>query len=114
VFAIVVRFDLKDEPAARGFDALVEETVAAVQASEPGTLIYAVHKVEGAPLSRVFYELYASRDAHIEHESSEHMKRAFAELDQYVESARVEVLGHQAEKAPELALSLCQGTALNG
>jgi hypothetical protein len=54
MFAIVVRFDLRDETAARGFDALVEETVAAVQASEPGTFIYAVHRVEGAPLSRVF------------------------------------------------------------
>lgn len=98
MFAIVVRFDLKDEAAARGFDALVEETVAAVQASEPGSLIYAVHKVEGAALSRVFYELYASREAHSEHESSEHMKRAFAELDQYVESARVEVLGAPSGK----------------
>jgi hypothetical protein len=39
MFAIVVRFDLKDEAAAHGFDALVEETVAAVQASERDTLI---------------------------------------------------------------------------
>ena len=62
--AIVVRFELKDEAAARGFDALVEETASAIQASEPDTLIYAVHRVGDAPLSRVFYELYASRDAH--------------------------------------------------
>jgi quinol monooxygenase YgiN len=92
MFAIVVRFDLKDEGAARGFDALVEETVVAVQASEPDPLIYAAHRVDGAPLSRVFYELYASRDAHRQHEASVHMKHAFAELDQYVQSARVEVL----------------------
>jgi quinol monooxygenase YgiN len=59
---------------------------------EPGTLIYVVHRVDGAPLSRVFYELYASRDAHGQHESAEHMKHAFAELDQDVESARVEFL----------------------
>ena len=92
MFGVVVHFDLKDEAAARGFDALVEETVAAVQALEPGTLIYVVHRVDGAPLSRVFYELYASRDAHGQHESAEHMKHAFAELGQYVESARVEFL----------------------
>ena len=92
MFGVVVRFDLKDEAAARGFDALVEETVAAVQALEPGTLIYVVHRVDGAPLSRVFYELYASRDAHGQHESAEHMKHTFAELGQYVESARVEIL----------------------
>jgi hypothetical protein len=55
MFAILVRFDLKDEAAARGFDALAEETIAAVQALEPETLIYVVHRVEDAPLSRVFY-----------------------------------------------------------
>ena len=73
--AIVARFELKDEAAARGFDALVEETASAIQASEPDTLIYAVHRVEDAPLSRLFYELYASRDAHGQHEAGEHTKR---------------------------------------
>ena len=52
---LLIRFDLKDEAAARGFDALAEETIAAVQALEPETLIYVVHRVEDAPLSRVFY-----------------------------------------------------------
>jgi quinol monooxygenase YgiN len=88
----LVRFDLKDEAAARGFDALAEETIAAVQALEPATLIYVVHGVEDAPLSRVFYEVYASRDAYGQHESTEHMKHAFAELGQYVESVRMELL----------------------
>jgi|SRR6478752_7913334 len=92
MFGIVVRFDLRDEAAARGFDALAQKIVAAVEASEPDTLIYAVHGVEGAPLSRLFYELYASRDAHAQHESSDQMKIAFAELGQYVENARVEFL----------------------
>jgi quinol monooxygenase YgiN len=101
MLAVVVRFDLKDEAAARGFDALAEQTVAAVQALELGTLIYAVHRVEDAPLSRVFYELYASRDAHRQHESAEHMKRALAELEQYVQDVRVEFLD-----APSGKLSL--------
>ena len=35
MFAILIRFDLKDEAAARGFDALAEETIAAVQALDP-------------------------------------------------------------------------------
>ena len=39
-----------------------------------------MHKVEGAALSRVFYKLYASRDADSEHESSEHMKLADQEV----------------------------------
>jgi quinol monooxygenase YgiN len=88
VFAILIRFDLKDEAAARGFDALAEETIAAVQALEPETLIYVVHRIE----ARMFYEVYASRDAHAQHESTEHMKRAFAELGQYVESVRMKFL----------------------
>jgi quinol monooxygenase YgiN len=90
-FAILVRFDFKDEAAASGFDALAEETIAAVQALEPETLIYVVHRVEDAPLSRVF-EVYASRDAYGQHESAEHMTHAFAELGQYVESVRMELL----------------------
>ena len=92
MFAILIRFDLKDEAAARGFDALAEETIAAVRALEPETLIYVVHRVEDAPLSRVFYEVYASRDAYGHHESAEHMKHAFAELGRYVESVRMEFL----------------------
>jgi hypothetical protein len=46
MFAILVRFDLKDEAAARGFDAVAEETIAAVQALESETPIYVVHRVE--------------------------------------------------------------------
>jgi len=92
MFAIVVRFDLKDEAAARGFDALMEETLVAIQDLEPGTLIYAVHQVEDAPLSRIFYELYSSREAHAQHESTEHMVHAFAEMKRYVVNTRVEFL----------------------
>jgi queuine/archaeosine tRNA-ribosyltransferase len=51
MFAILVRFELKDQAAANGFDALVEETVSAIQTSEPETLVYAVHRGEDAPLS---------------------------------------------------------------
>ena len=92
MFAIVVRFDLKDEAAARGFDALMGKTLVAIRDLEPGTLIYAVHRVEDSPLSRVFYELYSSRDAHAQHESTEHMVRAFAEMEHYVVNTRVEFL----------------------
>ena len=65
---------------------------------EPETLIYVVHKVEDSPLSRIFYEVYASPDAHRHHESTEHMKRAFGELGQYVESAQVDFLGEPVGK----------------
>jgi hypothetical protein len=55
MLAVLVRFELKDEVAARRFDALAEQIVTAVQEFEPETLIYAMHEVEGAPLSRIFY-----------------------------------------------------------
>jgi quinol monooxygenase YgiN len=98
MLAILVRFELKDEAAARGFDALAEQIIAAVQASEPDTLIYVVHSVEDSPLSRVFYEVYASQEAHGQHESAEYFKSALVELEQYVESARVEFLGAPSGK----------------
>ena len=92
MFALVVRFYIRDEEAAKGFDNLVGETVAKIGESEPGTLIYAVHKVKDAPLSRIFYELYESREAFDVHERQEHTKRFLDERDQYLTGARVEFL----------------------
>jgi quinol monooxygenase YgiN len=93
MFALVVGFYLRDEVAAEGFDALVAETVPLIRDAEPGTLIYAVHQVKDAPLSRVFYELYASREAFDQHESNDHTKRFLAEREQYLTRFRVEFLG---------------------
>jgi quinol monooxygenase YgiN len=92
VFALVVRFYLRDEEAAKGFDNLVAETVAKIRESEPGTLIYAIHKVKDAPLSRIFYETYESREAFDAHERQEHTKRFLDERGQYLTGARVEFL----------------------
>ena len=92
MFGIVVRFDLKDDAAALGFDALVDETLTGIQSMEPETLVYAVHKVHDSPLSRVFYELYTSRDGLGLHESTEHTMRFLAEKDQYLAGIRVEFL----------------------
>lgn len=92
MFALVVRFYLRDEEAATGFDALVNETAPLIRDAEPGTLIYAVHKVKDAPLSRVFYELYESREAFDQHESNEHTKRFLSEREQYLSGVRVEFL----------------------
>ena len=67
-FGLVVRFTLKDGAAA-AFDRLTAETVTKIRAHEPGTLLYAVHRVEGQPQSRVFYELYRDRAVFDEHEA---------------------------------------------
>ncbi|MGH3869619.1 MAG: putative quinol monooxygenase [Pseudonocardiaceae bacterium] len=92
MFALVVRFYLRDEEAAKGFDTLVEETTAKIRESETGTLIYAVHKVKDAPLSRIFYELYESREAFDSHERQEHTKRFLDERGQYLTGVRTEFL----------------------
>ena len=92
MFALVVRFYLRDDEAAKGFDSLVEATVDKIQEAESGTLVYAVHKVKDAPLSRIFYELYESREAFDAHERQEHTKYFLEEREQYLTGTRVEFL----------------------
>ncbi len=92
MFALVVRFHVRDEEAVKGFDNLVDETAAKIRDGEPGTLIYAIHKVKDAPLSRIFYELYESREAFDAHELQEHTKRFLDEREQYLTGTRVEFL----------------------
>jgi quinol monooxygenase YgiN len=98
VFVLVVRFDLADAGKAAGFDNLVSETVDAIRRLEPGTLVYATHAVEGAPLARVFYEVYRDRAAFEEHERQPHTVRFLSECDRYVSHFRVEFLTPCAEK----------------
>jgi len=73
MLALVVRFEL-DEGAGEQFDALTAEVLQGIKAKEPGTLVYATHTVEGEPLTRIFYEVYADRDAFQAHEDAEHVK----------------------------------------
>ena len=69
MFAIAVRFDLTDEPAAARFDELVAATVPGILAEEEGTLVYSPYRVDGEPLARLFHEVYRDRDAHAAHEA---------------------------------------------
>jgi quinol monooxygenase YgiN len=92
MFALVVRFDLKDQESAQKFDSLVEQTGKGIRANEPGTLIYATHAIEGEPLARVFYEVYADRDAFDAHEQQPHVKTFLRERELYTENVRVEFL----------------------
>jgi quinol monooxygenase YgiN len=91
MFALVVRFYLRDDEAAKSFDKLVEETAGKIR-DEAGTFIYAIHKVKDAPLSRIFYELYESREAFDVHERQEHTRRFLDERDQYLTGSRIELL----------------------
>jgi quinol monooxygenase YgiN len=83
-FVIVVRFDLRDEAAAAAFDALTAEALPHIRAEEPGTLMYAVHRVEDEPLSRVFYEVYVDREAHRQHEANAPTARFLAAMKEHL------------------------------
>lgn len=90
MYALVVRFELRDEESAVAFDRLVNETGRAIEADEPGTLVYVTHRVDGAPLSRIFYEVYRDRAAFEEHERQPHTMRFLDERSKYVATTRVE------------------------
>ena len=72
-FALVVRFDIRDQGAAERFDELTAEAVARITTEEPGTLVYATHAVVDEPLARVFYEVYRDRAAFDAHEQAPHV-----------------------------------------
>jgi quinol monooxygenase YgiN len=72
MFGLSVRFMCKDEASAQAFDRMVAETAPGIEQYEPGTLVYALHTVEGQPLQRIFYELYRDRDAFEAHEAQPH------------------------------------------
>lgn len=83
-FGLVVRFVLRDQAAATAFDELCARTLVGIKAHEPGTLTYVIHRTVGAPLVRVFYELYADRAAFEAHEAKPHTKHFLAERGRYV------------------------------
>ncbi|WP_055612817.1 putative quinol monooxygenase [Streptomyces phaeochromogenes] len=98
-FALFVRFTLR-EGMGDAFDTLVKETEAGIRANEPGTLVYACHKVEGAPDERIFFEIYADRAAFDEHERQPHTVRFLSERTRYVEKTDVDWLEPYAGKYP--------------
>jgi quinol monooxygenase YgiN len=95
VFALVVRFDLPDQAAARAFDELTALAVPLIRAHEPGTLVYETHMVDDEPLARVFYEVYRDREAHAEHERQPHTMQFLAGVRALVTTTRVELLSPQ-------------------
>jgi quinol monooxygenase YgiN len=92
VIALVVRFDLLDEPAAARFDALAAGLIAQVSVNEPGALVYASHTVDGEPLARVFYEAYRDRDAFQAHQDAAHTKAFLAARAPLLAERRIEFL----------------------
>ena len=82
-FGLVAWFELRDGHEA-DFDQLVVQTLTEIEANEPGTLVYAVHRVENAPSSRVFYELYADRAAFEAHEAMPYVRSFLRERSKHL------------------------------
>lgn len=98
MFGLMVRFTCKDPASAEAFDHLADQTIEKIRESEPGTLVYAVHRVEGQPLQRIFYELYRDRVAFDTHEEQEHTRRFLRARDDLLTSVEVDFLHLQAGK----------------
>jgi quinol monooxygenase YgiN len=101
MFGLSVRFTCKDAASAKGFDALVAETVPQIRQHEPGTLVYAVHTVEGQPLQRIFYELYRDRAAFDAHEEQPHTRHFLAAREKFLASVDVDFLALQIGKGTD-------------
>ena len=98
-FALVVRFTVRPEAEVE-FDDLIARTTAAIRDREPGTLVYACHRVNDAPRQRIFYELYRDRAAFGEHERQEHVRHFLAAREPLLESTEVDFLTLADGKTP--------------
>jgi quinol monooxygenase YgiN len=98
-FALVVRFTVRPGSEA-DFDDLIARTTAAIRDREPGTLVYACHRVEGAPRQRIFYELYRDEGAFDEHNRQEHVKAFLSARTTLLESTEVDRLTLADGKTP--------------
>jgi quinol monooxygenase YgiN len=103
MYALVVRFDCRNEASANRFDELAADVVRQIAEKEPGTLAYATHRVEGEALARVFYEVYLDRDAFDRHERADHVQRFHAQKEPLLVSTRVEYLVPGSRKGLDLA-----------
>ncbi|MFF0789357.1 putative quinol monooxygenase [Streptomyces spiralis] len=92
MYAVVARFEVRPE-AVEEFDALARWRITEAARNEPGLVAYAVHRVDGEPLARVFYEIYRDREAFREHRATPQTAEFLARHAQYVQgSPRMELL----------------------
>lgn len=101
MIGLCVRFTCRDQASAEAYDQLVAETVEGIKAREPGTLIYAVHEVQGQPLQRIFYELYRDQAAFEAHEAAPHTRRYLDLRGQYLVRTEVDRLTLQTGKGTD-------------
>lgn len=73
------------------FDELAAATLTSV-ATEPGTVVYALHTSPDHPSRRVFYEVYRDRAAFEQHERYPHVRAFLAEREHHISSVTAEFL----------------------
>ncbi|RKS77475.1 quinol monooxygenase YgiN [Motilibacter peucedani] len=84
-----MRFSLVSDAAAAEFDDLLSAALPGVEADEPGTLVYLVHRVAD-PLERVVTAVYADAAAHETHNARPGMAALLARLPELTSSVLVE------------------------
>jgi len=99
MFALVVRFELHPGCGA-AFDALMARTLEGIRAVEPDTLVYVCCRVEDAPDSRLFMEMYTDRAALDRHERMPATQRFLSERTALIAATRVEYLAPYEYKLP--------------
>ena len=73
--SVTVIAKLKVKPGSEAtFEAAGKEMIATVRASEPGTLVYVLHKNVKDPTEFTYYEVYQDQAAFDSHGKTEHMK----------------------------------------
>jgi quinol monooxygenase YgiN len=98
-FALVVRFTVRPGSEAE-FDELTTRVAAAVREGEPATLVFACHRVNGAPSQRLFYELYRDKAAFEAHSQQPYVQQFTTARAPLLESTTVDYMAFTDGKAP--------------
>jgi quinol monooxygenase YgiN len=90
VIAILAQFKLKPEKQAEA-EAALAEMVAAVEANEPGAVLYIAHRSQRDPTLITFFEAYADGDAFTAHTQTPHMANLQRVLAQVADLSTVRI-----------------------
>lgn len=88
----LLRVECHDKAAAAEFDALTAKVFQQVSDHEPYTLVFASHRVEDQPLTRVFYEVYRDQASANIHARAEPLCELLARQDPLVAGVQIEQL----------------------
>jgi quinol monooxygenase YgiN len=82
------------------FDDLIARAAAGVRSHEPGTLVYAWHRVEDQPRQRIFYGLWDDRAAMLTHAGHPRMRHFQDAREPLLESTHADYLVLAEGKTP--------------